>query len=293
MQNSFIAALSILILVSCNKNTNKADAYGNFESTEVIVSAEASGKILNLDVEEGKTLDAGAVVCIIDTTQLHLKKGQLLASRKATASRTGNIVAQMDVLKQQKAVLQKDQERISNLVKERAATQKQLDDINGQISVIDEQIKSIESQNGPISNELNSFDSQMDQINDQISKSVIRNPVKGTVLAKYAETSEVTAFGKPLYKIANLYSVILRVYVSGAQLPSIKIGQQVRVFYDKNEKENTEITGIVSWISSTAEFTPKIIQTKEERVNMVYAVKVNVKNDGSLKIGMPGEVVFK
>ena len=292
MKKICFPALVILLFVCCNKNEHHADAYGNFEATEVVVAAEATGRILNLSAAEGMELDAGAVAGLIDTATLSLKRTQLVASRNAVAAKTGNIVAQMDVLKEQKKNLERDRVRFSNLLREKAATQKQLDDIEGQLNVIDLQIRAVESLNPPVAAEIKTIDSQLEQLADQISKSTVRNPVKGTILTKYAEAGEVTAFGKPLYKIANLDTMMLRVYVSGTQLPSIKIGEQVKVFIDKDEKTNTVLEGQITWISSTAEFTPKIIQTKEERVNLVYAVKVKVKNNGTLKIGMPGEVIF-
>jgi HlyD family secretion protein len=172
---------------------------------------------------------------------------------------------------------------------ENAATKRQVDEIDGKVNVLKEQIKSVGTQNAPITNEAKSITVQIEKIEDQILKSKIINPIKGTVLAKYAEPNEITAFGKPLYKIADISEMTLRVYVSEPQLPKIKIGQNVSVKIDAGT-EMTNYTGTISWISSSAEFTPKIIQTKEERVNLVYAVKVKVKNDGSLKIGMPAEM---
>lgn len=175
---------------------------------------------------------------------------------------------------------------------ENAATKRQVDEIDGKVSVIQEQIKSVQTQNAPIVNEVKSIDVQIEKINDQIQKSKIINPIKGTVLAKYSEPNEVTAFGKPLYKIADISEMILRVYISETQLSQIKVGQNVTVKIDA-EKEMKSFPGTISWIASSAEFTPKVVQTKEERVNLVYAVKVNVKNDGSLKIGMPAEMWIK
>jgi HlyD family secretion protein len=282
--------LLISILWGCSKGNENSDAYGNFEATEINVSSESSGKILDLSIEEGSKIEAGAVVGIIDSLPLYLKKEQLIASRAAISSKTGNITAQEDVIREQLKTLLREQSRFTKLVKDSAATSKQLDDINAQISLLNRQINSIETQNAPVINELKAFDSQIDQLNDQLKKCIIKNPLTGIVLAKYAEKGEVTSFGKPLYKIADLDKMILRVYVSGEQLPSILIGQKVKVFVDKNKNENRQMEGRIQWISSIAEFTPKIIQTKEERVNLVYAAKVLVENDGSLKIGMPGEI---
>ena len=283
----------ICILVACSGKNKKSDAYGNFESTEVIVSSEVAGKILKFNVEEGAVLKEGFIAGYIDTTDFVLKKEQLMAQREIISVKTSNINSQIDVQKQQKANLMIDKARIEKLFKDGAATKKQVDDINGSINLVDKQINSIETKNSSIMNELKNIDKQIDQVNENIRKCYINNPLNGTVLNKYAEESEFTTMGKALYKIANLDYLDLRVYVSGAQLPNIKIGQKVEVLIDKNADEYTKLEGTVSWISSTAEFTPKIIQTKEERVNLVYAVKVKVKNDGSLKIGMPGEVNFK
>ena len=277
------------LLGSCTSNGDKADGYGNFEATEITISAEANGKILFLDAEEGNVLAQNEVVGVIDTVQLSLKREQLLASKNTIFSKSRNVLSQREVLKEQLKVAQNDRTRIKNLLQAKAATTKQLDDITGQINIIKEQIKSVETQNSPIINEIKSMEIQIRQIEDQINKSVIQNPVKGTVLVKYAEPNEITAFGKPLYKIANLEDMILRVYISENQLSKLKIGQEVSVKIDAGE-EMKSYPGVVSWIAESAEFTPKIIQTKEERVNLVYAVKVKVRNDGSLKIGMPAEM---
>ena len=277
------------ILGSCTGNGDKADGYGNFEATEITISAEANGKILFLDAEEGNVLAQNEVVGVIDTVQLSLKRDQLLASKNTIFSKSRNVLSQREVLKEQLKVAQNDKSRIENLLQAKAATTKQLDDINGQINIIKEQIKREETQNSPIINEIKSIEIQIRQIEDQIHKSVIQNPMKGTVLVKYAEPNEITAFGKPLYKIANLEDMILRVYISENQLSTLKIGQEVSVKIDAGQ-EMISYPGVVSWIAESAEFTPKIIQTKEERVNLVYAVKVKVRNDGSLKIGMPAEM---
>ena len=277
------------ILGSCTGNGDKADGYGNFEATEITISAEANGKILFLYAEEGNVLAQNEVVGVIDTVQLSLKRDQLLASKNTIFSKSRNVLSQREVLKEQLKVAQNDKARVENLLQAKAATAKQLDDINGQINIIKEQIKSVETQNSPIINEIKSIEIQIRQIEDQINKSVIQNPVKGTVLVKYAEPNEITAFGKPLYKIANLEDMILRVYISENQLSTLKIGQEVSVKIDAGQ-EMISYPGVVSWIAESAEFTPKIIQTKEERVNLVYAVKVKVRNDESLKIGMPAEM---
>jgi HlyD family secretion protein len=278
--------------LSCNSNGDKADGYGNFEATETTISAEANGKLLTFNVEEGNVLNKNQLVGVIDTVQLSLKRDQLLASKNTVFSKSRNVLSQREVLKEQLQVAQNDQNRIENLVKANAATTKQLDDINGQIDILEQQMKSVETQNAPIVNEVKSIEVQVQQIEDQIEKSIIRNPIRGTVLVKYAEPNEITAFGKPLYKIADLDEMTLRVYISETQLAMINVGQEVTVKIDAGEQMKS-YDGRISWISDTAEFTPKIIQTKEERVNLVYAVKIRVKNDGSLKIGMPAEMWIK
>ncbi len=279
-------------LISCNKNNDRADGYGNFEATEITISAEANGKIEYLKLEEGDILEPNNQVGLIDTTQLHFNKQQLLASKSTVYSNSANVMSQINVLHEQLKTAQIEKKRIQNMFAENAATKRQVDEIDGKVSVIQEQIKSVQTQNAPIVNEVQSIDVQIEKINDQIQKSKIINPIKGTVLAKYAEPNEVTAFGKPIYKIADISEMTLRVYVSETQLSNIKMGQNVTVKIDA-EKEMKSFPGTISWIASSAEFTPKVVQTKEERVNLVYAVKVNVKNDGSLKIGMPAEMWIK
>jgi len=279
-------------LISCNKNNNKADGYGNFEATEVTISAEANGKIEYLKLEEGDILEPKNQVGLIDTTQLYFNKQQLIASKSTVYSKSENVLSQVKVLQEQLKTTLIEKKRIQNMFAENAATKRQVDEIDGKVSVIQEQIKRIQTQNAPIVNEVKSFDVQIEKINDQIQKSKIINPIKGTVLAKYSEPNEVTAFGKPLYKIADISEMTLRVYISETQLSQIKVGQNVTVKIDA-EKEMKSFPGTISWIASSAEFTPKVVQTKEERVNLVYAVKVNVKNDGSLKIGMPAEMWIK
>lgn len=285
-----IVFTSLLVAVlSCKDKNSEADAYGNFEATEITVSSEANGKIEFLEVEEGNKIAKNKIVGVIDTTQLYLNKLQLLASIQTISSKSTNVLSQRRVLGEQLKTAKMEQNRILSMYKESASTKRQVDEIDGKVSVIQEQMKSVETQNAPIINEVKSLEVQIKKIEDQIKKSKIENPVEGTVLTKFAEPNEITSYGKPLYKIADLSEMTLRVYFSETQLPAIKVGQEVTVSID--EKEGTKTyKGKISWISSSAEFTPKIIQTKEERVNLVYAVKVIVKNDGALKIGMPAEV---
>lgn len=277
------------VLISCNSNSDLADGYGNFEAVETVISAESNGKLLQFNIEEGQTLAKDDVIGFIDTIQLSLKKEQLSASKNIISSKSRGVLSQISVLRSQLNTAKISKNRIENLISENAGTQKQLDDINGKIDMLNQQIISVETQNAPIVNELKSIDVQLEQIEDQIKKSIIKNPVNGTVLVKYVEPNEVTAFGKPLYKIADLSTMQLRVFVSEKQLANIKTGEDVTIKIDAGETMKN-YNGKIIWIASEAEFTPKIIQTKEERVNLVYAVKINVKNDSSLKIGMPGEM---
>lgn len=291
--NHFKLLLGIFLiftgLLSCNSNNDKADGYGNFEATEITVSAENNGKLLEFNIREGDILEKDAFLGYIDTISLALKKEQLLVSKDVVLSKSRGVLSQISVFKAKLNTANINKTRIENLLMDHAGTQQQLDNITGEIDVLKQQIRSIEIQNAPVVNELKSIDVQLKQIDDQINKCKIINPIKGTVLLKYAESGEISSFGKPLYKIADLSNMQLRVYISEPQLAVVKLGQDVTVKID-DQKKMKSYKGKVSWIAAEAEFTPKIIQTKEERVALVYAIKVNVKNDGGLKIGMPAEL---
>ncbi|WP_090148677.1 HlyD family secretion protein [Dyadobacter soli] len=307
---SYMMILAVA-MAACNGKENPYDASGTFEAVETIVSAEATGRIMVLTLEEGQRLKAGQTVGYIDSLQLHLRKKQLEAQIRATGSRVPDIVAQTNVYKQQIAVSQvrldnllHEQKRVQNLLKADAATPKQLDDINAQVEELQKQLDVIRKQDAAQTSVLKTQTSglradvqplvvQIEQINDQISKSKIVNEVNGTVLTKYAEANEVAAAGKPLYKVADLSTIILRAYVTGDQLTGVKLNQQVKVLVDSANSQYRTLPGTIEWISNKAEFTPKTIQTKDERANLVYAVKIRVKNDGYLKIGMYGEVALK
>lgn len=291
MKKLLISVVVLGSLISCGKD-EKADGYGNFEATEITVSAEANGKIEFLNLEEGMNLEKNQMVGMIDTTQLYLNKQQAIASLKTIESRSGNVLSQIAVLNEELKTAHSEKERVQNMFSENAATQRQVDQALGKVNVINQQIKSVGTQNAPIVNEVKSIEIQIEKIEDQIQKSKIMSPIKGTVLSKYAEPGEITAFGKPLFKIADISEMTLRVYIGEPQLPQVKIGQKVTVKIDV-EDGMKDYEGRVSWISSSAEFTPKIIQTKEERVNLVYAVKIIVQNDGGLKIGLPAEMWIK
>lgn len=286
-----IALITAPIIFSCSNDHKKAGAYGNFEATEITISSEGSGKLMQFDLEEGKVIEQGHFIGYIDTIPLSLKREQLRVSKEIITYRSKGILSQIDVLNAQLKTAEIDKARAERLVKDNAGTQKQVDDLLGAIRVIREQIKSVESQNAPVIAEYKNTDVQIKQIEDQLMKYKIINPVKGTVLVKYAESDEIVSFGKPLYKIADLTKMQLRVYVSETQLTSIQIGQQVTISVD-NKNELRDYPGTIVWIASESEFTPKIIQTREERVALVYAVKIDVNNDGSLKIGMPAEAYF-
>lgn len=292
MKKISIFILAAIGLISCDRNNNKADGYGNFEATEITVSSEANGKIEFLKIDEGDVLKPLTQVGLIDTLQLYFTKQQLIASKNTISAKSTNVLSQKSVLLEQLKTTQIESKRINNMYIENAATKRQVDEIDGRVNVIEKEIQSVNTQNAPIISELKTIDVQIEKINDQIEKSKITNPISGTVLTKYSEPGEITAFGKPLYKIANISEMTLRVFISETQLSQIKMGQEVFVKIDGLEEMKT-YKGTISWIASQAEFTPKIIQTKEERVNLVYAVKVKVKNDGSLKIGMPAEMWIK
>ena len=290
--NKLLFLIPLLFLISCNRNQKLSDAYGNFESETVSVSSETAGRILQMNIEEGQVIEQGQLIAVIDTTDLYLKLLQLQAQKKAVAAKNPSVAAQIAVQEQQKANLVIEKNRVQKLLADNAATPKQLDDINGSLSLVDKQIAQIKTQNAGIAEELEVIDRQIVQVKETIRRSYIKSPLSGTVLSKYSETGEVAAPGKVLCKLADLSYLELKVFVPGSILPKVKLGNKVEVLIDKNEKENQKLEGTVSWISQKAEFTPKIIQTKEERVNLVYAVKIKVKNDGSLKIAMPGEVNF-
>ena len=288
----FLAFPVTLLVSSCAGDKDKPDAYGTFEATEVTVSSLSNGRILWLKVEEGQVIDSNALVGIVDTMDIALRKSQAREQQVATAARRDDLSAQIAVQEQNKTNIAVEKARVERLIAGGAATRKQMDDIVASLNIADKQIASIKSQYASLDAQVSTYDKQVAQLNNSIRDARILNPIKGTVLTKYAEPNEITTFGKPVYKIADLSSLELRVYITGTQLPYIKLGQKVKVSYDKDENTNNSVEGTVSWISQTAEFTPKTIQTKEERVNLVYAVKVRVVNDGAMKIGMPGEIKF-
>jgi HlyD family secretion protein len=282
----------VLASLAACKKSDRSDAYGNFEAVEVTVSSQAGGQILYLDLREGDLVKAGDTLGLVDTVDLSLKKQQLEKNLNVMEARLRSIRSQIEVQEQQKRNLMVEKERLDKLFRDGAATQKQMDDMSGNLDLVNRQIEATRVQLEGVFAERAALEIQIGQVAESISKCLIISPADGTVLTKFAEAGEVTTFGKPLFKLADLTQMELKVYISGDQLPYLKIGEKVKVKIDKSASELTELSGTVSWISSTAEFTPKTIQTKEERVNLVYAAKVIVPNDGALKIGMPGEIDF-
>lgn len=289
-------AAALLSQAACNRGDNNFDATGTFEATEILVSSEANGKIMELNIEEGDRLDAGAVVGYVDSTQLYLKKMQLSAGLRSVDIRKPDVRKQIAALEQQIATARTEQQRMENLVKAKAGNQKQVDDIVNNIKYLqkqlDAQYSTLNKTTGGADAEAEGILYQIMQLDDQLQKSRITNPQAGTVLVKYAEPGEVTAAGKPLYKIADTDLLYLRAYITADQLSTLKQGQTVRVFADYGADDRREYPGTITWISDKSEFTPKGIQTKDERANLVYAIKIAVKNDGFLKIGQYGETVF-
>jgi HlyD family secretion protein len=284
--------IAAILSGGCKSRTEEADAYGNFEATEVIISAETNGRIMQFNPSEGTLIEKGAVIALIDTTILHLQKAEIDAGMKSVMTRISSINAQNDILSQQIDNLNINITRIGKMLKDDAATQKQYDDLTGQVAVLQKQITANNTQKVAVAAELSVYESKEATISEQIKRCTIRSPLAGTLIEKYSEAGEITAAGKPLVKIADLSVITLKVYVSGAQLGSIKTGQTCNVRIDNGEKGFSVFTGTISYISEKAEFTPKIIQTKEERVALVYAVNIDVINDGRLKSGMPGEALF-
>jgi len=285
-----------LLLVSCKSDGDKADAYGNFEADTYYVSAEVNGKITAFKTDEGNKVKKGQVIATVDSMQLYFQKNQLKARVAALKSKLQDVPVQLASLQEQEQMLLREVNRVKSLFTDSAATQKQVDDLTSQLKVVQKQLAATKSQlstaNRGLLAEIEPLQWQIRQIEDQLTKTVIKAPQAGTILETFKEEGELAMPGQPLVKMANLSTMTLRGFVAGDQLAQLKIGQQVNVSVDTQDGEMKTYPGTIAWIASEAEFTPKVIQTKEERVNLVYAVKFDVKNDGGLKIGMPGEVVF-
>ena len=287
----------LLITAACGSGMLDYDATGTFETTEVLVSSEVSGKLLWLDVEEGTVLEAGQQVGVGDTVQLYLRKKQLEASVKSVEGQLPDILKQVAALKEEIATAEREKRRVENLLKAGAANQKQLDDAQAHLEVLQKQLvaqgSTLLNSRESLTWQSSSVGVQVAQVEDQLMKCHITSPIAGTVLAKYAEAGELATMGKPLFKVADMEQMYIRAYITSEQLSQVKLGQKVTVFSDYGNDERKEYPGVVTWISDRSEFTPKTILTKDERANLVYAVKVAVKNDGYLKIGMYGGVVFE
>jgi HlyD family secretion protein len=312
MKRIFITVTLFIAIAfaGCKNAENDFDARGTFEADETVVSAELSGKLIAFNVEEGQAIGKDSVIGIVDAKNIALQQEQVEASIKSLNEKTADVQPQIQLLQNQLAVQQSqltnllhEKTRIENLLKADAATGKQLDDMNAQIDVVHKQINvtqqqinvqknNVATQNRSILSEADPLKKRVAQLQDQLQRANIINPIAGTVITKYAEQGEITAAGKALYKIADVSTLYLRAYISGVQLSQIKLGQTVKVMIDDGAKKYKEYNGTITWVSDKAEFTPKTIQTKEERVNLVYAVKIKVVNDGFLKIGMYGEVKF-
>jgi HlyD family secretion protein len=306
----FFSTVLWLVVTACNRSNHHFDASGTFEADEVIVSASANGKILSFTIDEGSVLARDSIVGLIDPVDLSLQKQQVEETIQSLREQTMNVEPQVKLLQDQWTVEQsqldnllREKTRTENLLKQDAATGKQLDDINSQVDVLKKQMNVTQqqisvqksntgTQNSSILSQGKPLQKRVEQLEEQLKKTSIRNPISGTVLTKYAEAGEITSNGKALYKIADLSIITLRAYISGSQLSQIRLGQPVKVLVDDGKDKYKELTGTITWISDKAEFTPKTIQTKDERANLVYAIKVKVKNDGYLKIGMYGEVLF-
>ena len=287
--------LTILFLVSCEQNVTY-DAQGIFEATEVIISSEATGRILNFNVAEGELVEASMVVGAIDSMQLHLQRKQLVAQQSALLSSRPDKEKQVASLRKQIATMKNELKRVDNMLRDGAATQKQYDDIASQINILEGQLSAnlstLDNNTLTINENAAALEAQIAALNDRIEKCRITSAVRGTVLVKYAEAGEYATVGKPMMKVADLDNVYLRAYFTSDQLSKVNLGEEVKVIADFGGEERYEYVGRVAWVSSESEFTPKSIQTKDSRANLVYAVKIVVKNDGRLKIGLAGEVIL-
>lgn len=297
MKIKYVTGIVLAIgLMGCQRNTEDFDATGTFEATEVIVSAEASGKLIHFRADEGVQLTCGEEVGLIDTVQLHLQKMQLLANRKSVDTQRPDIGKQIAATRQQIAKAEQEKSRVERLLQSNAANRKQWDDWNAEIALLNKQLEAqlstLQKSTASLNEQSASVAIQVAQVEDKLQKSRIISPISGTVLAKYAEAGELASVGKPLFKIADVENMYLRAYITSKQLAEVKLGQQVALYADFGDGERKPFEGTVTWISDKAEFTPKTILTDDERANQVYAIKIAFRNDGTAKIGMYGEVKF-
>ena len=296
MKKIWLMACAVLVMAACKDNEKEYDATGTFEATETIVSAEQSGTLMRFDVNEGDAIEFGTEVGLIDTTQTWLMIQQVAVTKEVYQSQKPDMEKQIAATRQQLAKARHDEQRYRELVADGAVPSKMLDDATNQVQVLqrqlDAQISSLRTSTNALNKQMEATDIQVNQLYDQLKKCHIIAPVKGSVLEKYVERGEFVSIGKPLLKMADMEQVFIRAYVTSAKLQNIKVGQKVCVFADYGEGQKKEYEGTVSWISSRSEFTPKTILTDDERADLVYAIKVAVKNDGYIKIGMYGEVKF-
>jgi HlyD family secretion protein len=292
----FFIIVAVFSLSACINKNNDSDASGVFETVDVTVSAKGNGEIVYFDVADGQVVETHTPLGLIDTVQLYLQKLQLQASIRAMNSRRVNIERQIAALRQQIESQRRESRRFENLVTQNVASQKQLDDINALILMLEKQLsaqtETLNNSNNSIDNEQEALVVRIAQIDDMIKNSVIKSPITGTILGKYAEAGELAVQGRALFKVANIENMYLRAYITASQLTAVKIGQQVKVYSDMGESDRKEYQGKITWIADKAEFTPKTIQTRDERANLVYAVKISVSNDGYIKRGMYGDVIF-
>ncbi len=297
MKRLVILLVTSAIVASCGSNNANHDATGMFEATEVMVSAEGNGKLLTFNVTEGEEVLSTTELGCIDTMQLYLTKVQLQQSKEQVGSLRQDIPKQIAALEEQLAYQRRELARVEQLIAANVGNAKQKDDITAQILILERQLAATKDQlekgNRGVNDQEGAVDAQIAALDDQLQKCRVQSPIAGTVLSKYAEPGEMVSVGRPLFKVANLEEIFLRAYITSAQLTEMQLGQTVKVYADFGEKGSREYEGVVNWIASEAEFTPKTIQTKDERGNLVYAVKIAVKNDGYLKIGMYGDVVLK
>lgn len=291
-----ILLLSLVTLFSCNNNEKTSDAYGNFESDEIIISSEVNGRVTEMIIDEGSTIKLNDKLLQIDTTQLYLQKLNLIANSESVNAKVQDIPSQLSVYQKKLEILEREKNRFSNLLKSGSATQKQLDDIVGEIESTTKQMEAtkvkLNEANRGILSQKNPIKEQLKLIDDQIKRATVIAPIEGTIINKYINKDEFARIGTPLMKIANTKQMYLKAYIDGNNLSKVKIGSMAEVLIDEGNGEFKKYKGKVTFVSDKAEFTPKIVQTKEQRVNLVYSVKILVDNDGSIKIGMPGEVKF-
>ena len=292
MKKYIIPVVLLMLLSGCGRGESDADAWGTFEADDIIISAETSGRIIAMDVDEGMDVSGGGVIAVTDTTMLVLQRAELEAVTAAAQARLAGIAAQDAVIRQQMDNLNINIERTRRMLADGAATQKQLDDLTGQLEVLKKQSDTNTTQRRSVAAEIQGVEAKRAVINEQIARSTVKAPFDATVIETYASAHELTAAGKPLVKLADLSTMRLKVWVSGAQLHAVKIGDSCTARIDDGEKGFRTFTGTITRVADKAEFTPKIIQTKEERVTLVYAVTIEVANDGSIKPGMPGEAIF-